>query len=158
PVLGLEIDTGPDIDWRRDYTRHIASGTAYARTIPFLDASRVGDHKVVWELNRHQHLVVLAQAACVTGREDFVREVERELKSWWVANPYVRGINWASALEVAMRALSWMWVSHLLRNRLDSDVHVRLWTELYRHGSYLERNLSIYFSPNTHLLIEAVGL
>ena len=30
--------------------------------------------------------------------------------------------------------------------------------ELYRHGLYLEHNLSIYFSPNTHLLGEAVVL
>jgi hypothetical protein len=28
--------------------------------IPFLDFAVVGDHKVTWELNRHQHLVTLA--------------------------------------------------------------------------------------------------
>jgi hypothetical protein len=30
--------------------------------------------------------------------------------------------------------------------------------ELYRHGRFLELNLSVYFSPNTHLLGEAVAL
>jgi hypothetical protein len=30
--------------------------------IPFLDFAAVGDHKVIWELNRHQHLVTLAKA------------------------------------------------------------------------------------------------
>jgi hypothetical protein len=29
---------------------------------------------------------------------------------------------------------------------------------LFRHGCYLEKNLSVYFSPNTHLLGEAVAL
>ena len=32
-----------------------------ASRIPYLDPLQVGDHKVVWELNRHQHLVTLAQ-------------------------------------------------------------------------------------------------
>src|SRR4051812_12123586 len=52
PVLGLTIDTGPAIDWRRDYLHGISAGTPYFRRSPYLDFSRVGDHKVVWELNR----------------------------------------------------------------------------------------------------------
>ena len=31
-------------------------------------------------------------------------------------------------------------------------------SSLYQHGCYIERNLSTYFSPNTHLLGEAVVL
>ena len=31
-------------------------------------------------------------------------------------------------------------------------------TQLYRHGLHLEYNLSLYFSPNTHLLGEALAL
>ena len=30
PVLGFEIDTGPHIDWRRDYIHGRTSGTEYA--------------------------------------------------------------------------------------------------------------------------------
>jgi hypothetical protein len=37
----------------------------YFRRIPFLDTSRAGDHKIIWELNRHQHLVVLAQCLSI---------------------------------------------------------------------------------------------
>ena len=61
----------------------------------------VGDHKWIWELNRHQHLIVLAQAHLLTGRYEFISEIEGELASWLAQNPFVRGINWASALEVA---------------------------------------------------------
>ena len=60
PILGVTIETGPEIDWRRDYLHKISSGTPYFRSVPYLDFSRVGDHKVVWELNRHQHLLLLA--------------------------------------------------------------------------------------------------
>ena len=61
PILGIEIETGPQIDWRRDYVHGITTSLKYFRFIPYLDFNRVGDHKIVWELNRHQHLVVLAQ-------------------------------------------------------------------------------------------------
>lgn len=158
PLMGIEINTGPEIDWRRDYVNNVASGAAYCRLIPYLDFTRVGDHKIIWELNRHQHLVLLAQAYRLTGRQEFFGEILAQLESWFATNPYMRGINWASALEVALRALSWIWVFHWAGEAMEPDFRQRFLAELYRHGCYLEHNLSIYFSPNTHLLGEAVVL
>src|SRR5213075_3247545 len=43
-------------------------------------------------------------------------------------------------------------------DRMEADFRRRFLSELYRHGVYLEHNLSVYFSPNTHLLGEAVAL
>src|SRR5579871_6588835 len=119
PLLGLEIDAGPEIHWRRDYERGKETPPIYFRRIPYLDAARVGDHKIIWELNRHQHLVVLAQAHLLTGRFDFVDEISSQLDSWFRDNPFQRGINWTSALEVAFRSLSWIWILHLVGDRLD---------------------------------------
>ena len=158
PLLGLIIETGPEIDWRRDYLHKISSGTDYFRRVPYLDFARVGDHKVIWELNRHQHLVVLSQAYTLTGRREYLEEVFRQLGGWMDANPFLRGINWASALEVAFRALSWAWIWALVGEGMPPRFSRRFQEGLYRHGSFLERNLSIYFSPNTHLLGEAVAL
>jgi hypothetical protein len=73
-------------------------------------------------------------------------------------NPFLRGINWASALEVAFRALSWAWFYQLAAGEFPERLRDRFLAELYRHGRFLELNLSIYFSPNTHLLGEAVAL
>jgi hypothetical protein len=158
PIFGETVDTGPEIRWRRDYRRNIESGTAYFRRVPYLDVTRAGDHKLIWELNRHQHLIVLAQAFLLTGRRDFLDEIPRQLISWWAQNPWLCGMNWVSALEVAFRALSWIWVDHLVGAALDAEFRSRLCQELYRHGIYLNRNLSVYFAPNTHLLGEAVAL
>jgi hypothetical protein len=157
-ILGYDIETGPDIRWRRDYVRGIESGLEYFRKIPYLDAARAGDHKVVWELNRHQHLAVLALARRQSGRREFLTEIPLQISSWLDQNPFMRGINWASALEVAFRALSWLWIELLEGPDLPPDFRRRMWNSLYRHGNYLERNLSVYFSPNTHLLGEAVAL
>jgi hypothetical protein len=158
PILGLTIDAGPEIHWRRDYSSGVETGLDYFRLIPYLDGARAGDHKVIWELNRHQHLVILAQAYLFTGDRANLDEIQKQLESWFAANPYHRGINWASALEVAFRALSWIWVCHLVGSKLPANFRARWLRELYRHGVHLETNLSFYFSPNTHLLGEALAL
>jgi hypothetical protein len=159
PLLGLgEIQFEPQIAWRRDFLKNIESGLAYFRRIPYLDATAVGDHKVIWELNRHQHLVTLAQAYRFTQRSDFRAEIEHQIDHWIACNPFQRGINWTSALEVAFRALSWLWVDHLCGAQLNPAFRHRLLTGLYQHALHLEQNLSVYFSPNTHLLGEAVAL
>ncbi len=158
PLLGVTIDTGPEIRWRRDYAHGVESGTAYFRRIPYLDFAVVGDHKFIWELNRHQHLVLLAQAFLFTGRKEFTQEIFAQLESWWEQNPFQRGINWASALEVGFRTLSWIWVYQFTAAEMRAEFRRRFLTELYRHGHHLAENLSVYFSPNTHLLGEAVAL
>lgn len=158
PIFGQVIDTGPQIAWRRDYVHGKESGLDYFRRVPYLDFDQIGDHKFIWELNRHQHLVVLAQAFLFSGRREFITEIEQQLESWWDSNPFQRGINWASALEAGFRALSWIWVWHMAGGELNDMVRTRLLTEMYRHGLHLEHNLSVYFSPNTHLLGEAVAL
>jgi hypothetical protein len=158
PLLGLTIETGSDIDWRRDYANGVSTGTSYFRTVPYLDFARVGDHKVVWELNRHQHLPLLAQAFLLSGRREFLDEAFRQLESWIDQNPFLRGINWASALEAAFRSLSWAWLWVMAGTEMPEALRHRFLTALYRHGRFIERNLSVYFSPNTHLLGEAVAL
>jgi hypothetical protein len=158
PIFGTVIDYGADVSWRRDPERGVETPASYFRGIPYLDVTAAGDHKLIWEVNRHQHLVLLAQAHVLTGLEDYKEHVFRQLEHWWTENPFQRGINWTSALEVAFRGLSWLWIWHLLGAKMPPAFRQRFLAELHRHGLHLEYNLSIYFSPNTHLLGEAVAL
>ena len=158
PLLGYEIRPQGEIRWRRDYVHDRETEAVYFRTIPYLDLARVGDHKIIWELNRHQHLVALAQAGLLSGRAEFFDEIFGQLDSWMAQNPLSRGINWASALEVAFRSLSWLWIHHLAGDRLPAPFAERWRLALFHHGCFLERNLSVYFSPNTHLQGEALAL
>jgi len=158
-LLGLKpVDLGDPIRWRRDFLHGQETGLDYFRRIPYLDFARAGDHKVIWELNRHQHLVILAQAFLLTGRREFLDEIPRQLDHWISENPTHRGVNWTSALEVAFRALSWLCVLHLVGRHFSEDFRRRWMSSLNHHGLHLEYNLSVYFSPNTHLLGEAVVL
>jgi hypothetical protein len=81
PLLGLQIETGKEIDWRRDYSNSKTSGLEYFRFVRYLEFAAVGDHKYIWELNRHQHLVLLAQATEITGSDKYHQEIVRQLES-----------------------------------------------------------------------------
>ena len=148
-----------DIDWHLDPVHGKRAPLDPWFKIPFLDFAVVGDHKITWELNRHQHLVTLAKARLLSGDEKYTRELMAQWHSWSKANPYPLGINWASTLEVAFRSLSWIWVDQLLAGTPEcAEFRAELAPALAFHGRYIERYLSTYFSPNTHLLGEAVAL
>jgi len=160
-LLGYEgLDFGRDIDWHLDPVHRKRAPRKPWYQIPFLDCDQVGDHKIIWELNRHQHLVTLAQAWWFTKDDRFAAELLAQWYHWRKKNPYPIGVNWASTLEVAFRALSWLWVRQLLADcpAVPKAFHEHLLGALALHGWYIERYLSTYFSPNTHLLGEGVAL
>ena len=148
-----------EIDWHLDPVHGKRAPLEPWFKILFLDFAIVGDHKVIWELNRHQHLVTLAKARLLSGDKKYTRELMAQWRSWIKANPYPLGINWGSTLEVAFRSLSWIWVDQLLSEAPECvEFRSELAPALAFHGRYIERYLSTYFSPNTHLLGEAVAL
>ncbi len=120
----------------------------------------MGDSKVTWELNRHQHLVTLAKAYRLTEDRRYADEIFQQWRHWHAENPYPFGINWVSSLEVAFRSLSWIWMYQLLEGTPVMPREFRKeWLRAQAlNGRHIERYLSTYFSPNTHLLGEAVAL
>ncbi len=160
-LLGHEqLFFGDPTDWQLDPMSGKRAPAIHWSRIPYLKSEIVGDHKVVWELNRHQYFLSLGQAYWYSGREEYAQTFARHLSQWMDANPPKRGINWASSLEVAFRAISWLWALHFFRDSaaLTPALYRRVLAFLYVHARHLERYLSTYFSPNTHLTGEALGL
>jgi hypothetical protein len=160
-LLGYEcVDYGSEIDWHLDGVHGKRAPRQPWFKVPYLEFQQVGDSKVTWELNRHQHLVTLAKAYRLTGEARYGQEIFRQWYDWQRSNPYGIGINWASSLEVAFRSLSWLWVRHLLSgcSIVPQRFPVDMWRALMLNARHIERYLSTYFSPNTHLLGEGVGL
>lgn len=160
-LLGyVDLDYGGEIDWHLDAVHGKRSPLKPWRKINIFNFAEIGDHKVIWELNRHQHLVTLAKAWLFTHDSRYSNEMISQWNAWQRTNPYPLGINWASSLEVAFRSLTWIWVSHLFADcsELSSQFHTDLLRGLAFNGRYIERYLSTYFSPNTHLLSEAAAL
>ena len=90
----------------------------------------------------------------------YLRELTTQWYYWRKKNPYPFGINWASSLEVAFRVLSWIWIRELLSKMpgINSAFFDELEHAITASSAHIERYLSTYFSPNTHLLGEGVAL
>ncbi len=158
-LLGYSnLDWGMPIDWHREPLSGVRAPSSHWSTIPYLDPGIVGDHKLLWELNRHQFLVTIAQASRITQEQRFAAACYSVIDNWMTANPPGRGVNWASSLEVAFRAISWIWALRILPVPPSPELALRITGHLVRAGNHLERYLSTWFSPNTHLTGEALGL
>ena len=151
---------GDSIDWHLDVVSGQRAPLVHWSRINPLDAEAVGDSKVTWELNRHQWLVHLGQAYRLTGDERYAQVFAASIRDWMNSNPAGMGINWASSLEVSYRLISWCWALNLFRgsSALTPELHADLLGWLRAHAAHVERYLSHYFSPNTHLTGEALGL
>ncbi|HWY20189.1 MAG TPA: alginate lyase family protein [Candidatus Acidoferrum sp.] len=160
-LLGYEnLDYGGEIGWHSDVVHGKRGPRKPWFKVKYLDFEEVGDSKITWELNRHQHFVTLAKAYWLTGDDKFVREILTQWMHWQKENPYPIGMNWASSLEVALRSLSWIWTFFLLREcPVFTTELCKQWKQALRlNGRHIETYLSTYFSPNTHLLGEALAL
>jgi Heparinase II/III-like protein/Heparinase II/III N-terminus len=160
-LLGLsDVRFGEPIDWHTEPISKKRSPLSHWSKIDYLNPDVAGDKKVIWELNRHQFLVTLGQAYLLTGDERYAENFVSLVSSWIDANPLKRGINWVSSLELSFRAISWLWSLNLFASseRLTAEFHLRMLKQLVVHGRHIESYLSRYFSPNTHLTGEALGL
>ena len=149
-------------DWHVDVVHGRKAPRLFWADVPYL-APACGDHKVTWELNRHQHWMSLGRAFWLTGNPDYARVFVDQLYSWIDDNPPLTGINWSSMLELAFRAISWTWALEFFTS-MDSSLaggrpwRVELLLALDRQLAHIAGNLSRYFSPNTHLSGEALAL
>lgn len=161
-----DLALGPIPVWNRDPSTGRMAPLAFGRTIDYRDADCVGNIKYLWELNRHLHLVTVAQAYRLTGEVRYLEGIGRLLGSWLDQCPYPRGPNWSSGLELAVRLINWSMVWQLIGGT-DSPLFAgaagnilrRRWLDaVFQHVHFIRRHLSRYSSANNHLIGEAAGL
>jgi hypothetical protein len=160
-LFGTVVRYGETVAWQADpLSGHPWPSDFHTRVRIFDGNSGNGDVKYVWELNRHQFLPVLGKAYRLTGAEKYASAGLALIDSWVDTNPCKVGINWTSALEVAIRSLSWCWACALFEGSesLTPARRRRILGSLSEHGRYIERHLSFYFSPYNHLIGEATAL
>ena len=103
-LLGHErVSFGDPIDWHlrslvAASARRCGTGAGSRISSP----SVVGDYKLLWEVNRHQHFVTLGQAYAYSRDSRYADAFVSQLAGWIEANPPRVGINWASSLEVVV--------------------------------------------------------
>ena len=151
---------GDPIDWHADPVHGRRAPRMHWSSIDPLNPDTVGDSKVVWELNRHQWVMHLAQAFAISRDQRYGDAAVAAIAEWMLANPVGIGINWSSSLEVALRLIAWTWTLPLLRDAhaLTEEFLTRVLASIEAHATHVEKYLSVYYSPNTHLTGEALGL
>ncbi len=133
---------------------------SYWAALDFRFQEGLDDPRYVWELNRQHELVTLARAYVLTSDIRYAEAVWAGIRTWVEQNPPFHGINWTSALEIALRLISWAFAVDLigLAGAQDDDAKI-LALSVALQGRHLHDNLSVYASSkNNHLIGEACGL
>ncbi len=160
-LLGyLDLDFGLPVDWHYEPISETHSPIRHWKQFDEMDSKETGDKKIVWELNRHRHFFTLGVAYRLTKDERYAEAFVEHLNGWMEQNPPGMGVNWLSSLEISFRVIAWIWSFHLFRGSkaLTPDVFAEALKYLYAQGRHIEKYLSTYYSPNTHLTGEALGL
>ena len=151
---------GSPINWHKDHAANITAGLEHIVAVNYRDFARNGDCKLVWEPNRHHQFVVLARAYKITGERRYAEAIVSQLTAWLDANPYGRGMNWRSPLELAIRLINWVWAIDLIKDSglVTGEFKERLLTSVFLHCLDITGKFSQGSSANNHLIGEAAGV
>lgn len=152
---------GPRLPWHEDFKTGRVWPLQYSPDIEFSELDKPTDVKVPWELSRCQHFGVLGQAYWLTGDERYAREYVDQITDWIARNPWGHGVNWICAMDVALRAVNWIWGFHFFaESRACADPAFRsaLLRSLYLHGEWVASHLEKGPVNGNHYLSDGVGL
>jgi hypothetical protein len=158
------------IDWQLDFkSGYRWNGAAPSSHVRF-GAVEGADIKVPWELGRLQHLAELAHAyrlarggaAGFAPPERYRNEFRDQILDFLAANPPRFGVQWASSMDVALRAASLSAAYDLFvaaGAAFDPEFQRVVARALQEHGAHLERTLDWHplYRAN-HYLCGAAGL
>lgn len=157
-LLGSGVIKLNPIDWHVDFKSGQRWEKKYYNEIAFIKGA---DIKVPWELSRCQHLLWLGEAYLLTGEKKYAQEVIDEIKWWIEDNPLMYTVNWKCSMDVAFRAVNWLFSLNMIRS-FDgfSDSFAQIVEKsLWQHGFFISNNLekSVPFS-NNHYTSDLAGL
>ena len=119
-----------------------------------------GDAKWIWELNRLQHLPLLAEAWLFTGDSRYSAAAFAHIDGWIEQNPFGRGIAWRGAFEAGLRSVSIAVAVQGLRDapELTVERYRRIVGVLAESARRCWKERSLFSSANNHLVGEMAGL
>ena len=148
------------IPWQADPRSGFSwDAAAPACRIPLVPAPGP-DVKGPWELSRFQHLPLLGKAFFLTGKRKYRDEIRFQIEDWIDHNRLGYGVNWTSAMEAALRAVSWLVATEFLPpEHMPEPFLARLQSSLIEHGLFIRSHLERYGDlSNNHYIADLVGL
>ena len=152
------VNVGANVDWNYDAVADFRWPDVAGSRINHRFAE--ADPKWIWELNRLQHLPMLAQAWLFTGESLYAETAIDHLDTWLDQNPFGSGIAWRGAFEAGVRAISVSIALQGLRTspRLTTQRYRRVVRMLDASARYCWRARSRFSSANNHLMGELAGV
>jgi hypothetical protein len=155
-----------DLDWNRNPLTGTKVDLHFGPSMDVGTWDVVGDIKYLWEPNRHLDLVALAQAYRWTGNHEYLDGLRNRLCSWFVQCPYLRGPNWNSGLELAVRVINWSAAWQYIGGKdspmfrgAEGQRFLRNWLDsIFQHVHFIRGRYSRFSSANNHLIGEAAGV
>jgi hypothetical protein len=155
------VQLGARINWHRDFK----TGFTWSRDLlpDDQDTLRLRDPcdiKVPWELSRCHHWVTLGRAYALDADPRFAAEFTTQLDAWLDDNPWPYGVNWSRSMEVAVRAVNWLWAAALFADApaFTPVLKRRFVKAMLQHGNQILNNLEYTDNNGNHYLSNGVGL
>lgn len=156
-----EVELEKKIKWNQDFKSKFIWENKFYRDIKIVDLNNNADVKVPWELSRFQHLFTLGKAYWLTNDMKYFLEGKEEIEEWIKENPIYMSVNWTCAMDVAIRAVNWIFFYFHFKNLIDNDKEfLNIFNNsLYNHGKFVFLNLEKGLDyANNHYLSNLVGL
>lgn len=128
---------------------------SFSPTIIISQRVDIGDIRTNWELNRHFQFAALAKSYYCTKDQQYFTELKDLFSDWNKHNLFLHGVEWTSAMELAIRVNSWVYTLAFLKKAGCKDSII----EELEHGilvmtDYIMKHRARFSSANNHLIIE----
>jgi hypothetical protein len=114
------------------------------------------DLRIVWEINRLQFLVTLAQVAVITGNRIYIDCALKIINRWVDENSYEPGPNWIDAQESGIRLVNVLLFKEIIERSGGSVTLPRLF--VFYHLKFILSKISINRVTHNHFFTESCSL
>lgn len=151
---------GPNINWHQDFKTGMQWPPQYHKDIEYNNLDKPSDVKVPWELSRFQHYITLGKAYWYTGDEKYAIEFIDQFNDWVKKNPVGMSVNWSCTMDVALRAINWIWAYRYFSSspNFTHQQKIKFIYSLANHGAFIIRNLELSDVNGNHYLSDGAGL
>lgn len=161
-ILGSGSTKLDPIDWHIDFKSGYRwnPGKFYSDYVQ-VDLSNNADVKVPRELSRCHHFLILGQAYLITGNEKYTEEFIYQILKWIDENPLMYSINWGCTMDVAIRAVNWIYALGMFikSEKINDRLLKIILSSLFQHGYFIYRNQErAFINNNNHYDSDLVGM
>ncbi len=161
-ILGSGWTQLEPMDWKTDFIHNYSwKDRRFYRDYETVSNKGGRDIKVVWDLNRCHHLLWLGEAFLITERKEYAFEIIKQINDWIEQNPLMYSINWTCSMDVAIRAVNWIYSLSMICGSgvINEDFVCKVMRSLYEHLFFIANNLEKTI-PNSgnHYLSDLVGV